>query len=518
MQQSNKQESLGKNRETAQFHTIAFTLIKRDGASDTRMHTLYLLSPDSDPLPFEPLLDYFHHTGQTKSLAWQKEVAYSIGLFIDFIAAHEKLSQATRSAGKAPAPAVLFSNFASGLTRGTIDRTGIDPLGLYWEAKSVARASKILSNVTLFSDWSHARLGTAQVNPWRQADFAERMAAMRAIDKRSPHQLLGYLGTAGKKSAWSDTTRSVGLDRKLLTSQPKEPKIFPDGKVLDLINKGFAKPGCIESDPLHVRISLRNAMIVALMHGGGLRESEAFHLYVSDVGVDPLNPNSATVRLYHPAQGLAPPDFIDPITGQRILTDRATYLMQRYGLLPRNEQAGRFSAGFKDLFMTDARELFAQVHWFPSVWGEIFLTLFKSYIFHERKRVANHPYLLVSGKTGYAGEPYTVDSFRQAHGLACHKIGLAPSKDMGTTPHGHRHAYGQALAGAHVDELIIQRAMHHKSIQSQRAYTAPTQAQIFEALAAAESTLQLNGSTAIKPYAPESLKLLSPFTSGLSFK
>lgn len=509
---------MGRIRKTAQYHTVAFSLIKRDGVPDVRCHTIYLLNPDQALLPFEPLLDYFHHTGRTKSLAWQKEVAYSLGLFIDFIAAHDKQATQGVAVNSAPTPVTLFSSFAMALTRGTIGPDGLDTLGLYWEAKSVQRASKLISTVTMFSDWSASRLGTAQVNPWRNASFAERMAAMRNIDKRKPHQLLGYLGTTAQKSDWSGSVRNVSADRKAPVSAPKEPKIFPDDMAMDLIVKGFARPGSIESDPLHERVALRNAMVVALMHGGGLRESEPFHLYVSDVGIDPLNPKSATVRLYHPSQGWAPPDFVDPITGHRIITDRATYLMQKYSLLPRNEQSGRFSSGWKDLFMTDPKEKFAQVHWFPSIWGEIFLSLFKSYIFHERKRASSHPYLLVSSKTGYAGEPYTVDSFRQAHAIACRKIGLEPCKDLGTTPHGHRHAYGQALASAKVDELIIQRAMHHKSIQSQRTYTAPTQAQIFEAMAVGERARLTDPASKAKPYSPEALRLINPLSMGMSFR
>lgn len=511
---------MGKVREVARYHTIAFSLIKRDGAPNARAQTLYLLTPDGDPVAFEALLDYFHHTGRSKSLAWQKEVAYSVGLFVDFIAAHDEQSK-TKPRGAAtptPAPAVLFSSFASALARGTIGRDGVDPLGLYWEAKSTRRASKLLTNVTLFSDWASARLGTAQVNPWRAASFAERMAAMRVIDKRLPHQLLGYLSTPEQKVDRSGQARSVSVGRKATVSLPKEPKTFADDRVLELIAKGFAINGSRETDPLHERITLRNAMVVALMHGGGLRESEPFHLYVSDVGIDPLNPNSATVRLYHPSEGLAPPDFIDPITGDRILTDRASYLAQRYKLTPRNEQVGRFSAGWKDLLLTDPKEKFAQVHWFPSVWGEIFMTLFKAYIFHDRKRIASHPYLLVSGKTGYAGDPYTVDSFRQAHAQACKRIGLHPSKDNGTTPHGHRHAYGRALAHAGLSELIIQRAMHHKSLHSQRAYTAPTQSQVFEAMAAAEAAQLQAPASLIPAYAEQAKRLLDPLSQGLSFK
>ena len=40
--------------------------------------------------------------------------------------------------------------------------------------------------------------------------------------------------------------------------------------------------------------------------------------------------------------------------------------------------------------------------------------------------------------------------------------------------HGHRHAYGQRLKKADIDNHIKQVAMHHKSIKSQEVYTEPT--------------------------------------------
>ena len=510
---------MGKIRETAQCHTVAFSLVKRDNAPDCRYHTLYLLNDHQAPLPFEPLLDYFHFTGRSKGLAWQKEVAYSLGLFIDYIAANDKLSKSKPIAiqPSTPAVVVLFSNFARALTQGTIGMDGIDPLGLYWEPKTVLRASKLISNVTLFSDWAAEKLGTTPVNPWRNATYAERMAHMRLIDHRKPHQLLGYLTTPKTKSEWSSQSRTVSADRRSPMSLPKEPKIFPAGRMMDLLLKGFALPKAIDSNPIHERISLHNAMIAVLMHGGGLRESEPFHLYVSDVGIDPHNPRSATVRLYHPTDGMAPLDFVDPITGKRIAANRATYLAQKFKLEPRNEVAGRFTAGWKDLLLTDPKEKYAQVHWFPSIWGEVFLSLFKAYIFHCRKRANSHPYLFVSAKTGYAGDPYTIDSFRQAHAIACQRIGLESSKDAGTTPHGHRHAYGHALSGAGLNEMIIQRAMHHKSIHSQRVYTAPTASEMFQALSAAESNLSKPESLS-PSYPQEALQLLNAFSHNLALK
>ena len=76
---------------------------------------------------------------------------------------------------------------------------------------------------------------------------------------------------------------------------------------------------------------------------------------------------------------------------------------------------------------------------------------------------------------------------RESHEKAVEKIGLTVGKEDGTTPHGHRHAYGQRLKNAKVSSHIIQRSMHHKSEKSQGVYKEPT---------VAEVTATLNNATA----------------------
>ncbi|MCH2841427.1 hypothetical protein K3V81_14775, partial [Listeria monocytogenes] len=60
---------------------------------------------------------------------------------------------------------------------------------------------------------------------------------------------------------------------------------------------------------------------------------------------------------------------------------------------------------------------------------------------NSRSRHALHPYLFVSAKEDVKDAPYTIGAYRQLHGKAVRRIGLIPSKNSGTTPHGHRHAY-----------------------------------------------------------------------------
>lgn len=52
-------------------------------------------------------------------------------------------------------------------------------------------------------------------------------------------------------------------------------------------------------------------LITLLLHGAGFRESEPFHLYISDVFPDPSNPSQAKVLIHHPSHGGAPADWRD---------------------------------------------------------------------------------------------------------------------------------------------------------------------------------------------------------------
>jgi hypothetical protein len=259
--------------------------------------------------------------------------------------------------------------------------------------------------------------------------------------------LLGYASYRSDNRTRAEISRVVTIPRKATTAFAREVKFFPPDRIWDLLFEGFAVRGR-QRLPLYEQFSLKDILITILLHGGGLRESEPFHLYLSDVGVDVQNPKSAVVRLYHPEQGAAPADYIDPLAGTYIQGDREEYLRVRWRMQPRNLVEGRFKAGWKDLHLFDQREKYALVHWFSSCWGELFLTFFKLYITHCRSQRNLHPFLFVSQKAGFRGDPYTVDSYRQAHARAVRRIGLVPARSMGTTPHGHRHAYGQRLADA----------------------------------------------------------------------
>lgn len=452
-------------RETARYHTVASTLVKRSSQTSRRIYVLYILTDDegsSDPML--PLVKYILENASSRSLAWQRELCRAVGLFIDFIKSNQQhfKSQLDRPQ--------LLAEFAEVLIGGTIELDGTDSSGLFWTSKTNARAKLLLTLLTGFSDWLVQRYDTKPINPWRTASYAEQIAYWRRFDERRAHALLAHTFDREAIQARSKFSRTVAIRQRSLVHETSTAKHFPEEKLNELLTNGFLIRGNQRLRNMHENMHVRDIMITMLLQGGGLRESEPFHLYVSDVLIDPQNPKSAMVRLYHPQYGSAPHDYIDPLTGKVIPANRDEYLRVKWGLQPRNTVQGRFHAGWKDLKLSDGKEKYALIHWFPTYWGEAFLILFKNYIMNSRSRHALHPYLFVSAKEDVKDAPYTIGAYRQLHGKAVRRIGLIPSKNSGTTPHGHRHAYAQSMTDAGISSEVIQAALHHKSPESQQIY------------------------------------------------
>tara|TARA_B100000780_G_C20783000_1_gene310948 strand:- start:81 stop:386 length:306 start_codon:yes stop_codon:yes gene_type:complete len=81
-----------------------------------------------------------------------------------------------------------------------------------------------------------------------------------------------------------------------------------------------------------------------------------------------------------------------------------------------------------------------------------------------------HPFAF----TNQEGKPETIKNFQRLHKRAVEKIGLKCKKELGTTEHCHRHAYGYRLRKYGLDQVEIQKAMHHKSPTSCLVYIRPT--------------------------------------------
>jgi integrase len=109
-----------------------------------------------------------------------------------------------------------------------------------------------------------------------------------------------------------------------------------------------------------------------------------------------------------------------------------------------------------------------------------------------------HPFAFVNLYREPRGAMYTIDKFAKAHGAAVERIGLSVYKGCGTTPHGHRHAYGRRLKSGGLDPLLIQRCMHHASEESHLVYTEPSMREALAALDVAGQRL-LQASSPFRP-------------------
>jgi hypothetical protein len=423
-----------------------------------------LLTPEG---PLTPLLDYCLTRVHDRSPAWVTKVVRSVGIFLEYMAANP-LEHDTH---------LLFQNFAQRLYSGTFDpQTGIDNSGLAWPVRSSADARRIITDLTFFFEWLRKKSpGAGQVNPRYAGDSFDSACDRAAYIHRRDAALLGHTWGANFSASSKGFAVRAQRSQHVYTS---EPPAFPEDRLFDLLTSGF-KVGN--------RYDYRG-ILLTLLCDAGFRESEPLHLYCEDVVPDPFNPKSALVRIHHPSQGFAPVGWRD-VHGRERKANRATYLAERFGLLPRNQVYGKRAAGWKG-GMHDGK-YYKEAHWFPPEAGELFLTIWKKYLRQVAQVNRTHPFAFINLGTEHRGEMYTLSSFNKAHARACARIGLLVGKELGTTEHGHRHAYGRRLKNAGVEPSFLRRFMHHSSEESQKVYTNPTTAETRHALMRAAEKLNI---------------------------
>lgn len=409
----------------------------------------------------EPLLDYCLYRRHDRSLTWMSKVTRSVRMFLEYLQSNPAERDTYR----------LFQDFAQRLYTGTFDReSGLDPSGLCWSPRSPQDASHIITHLTDFFDWlGEMRPEATKVNPRYAGGAFDRQTDEAAYQYRRSKAFLGH--TWATNASPANTGHRV-RGRRLPKVEKGEPPAFPEERFEELLVRGFCAGG---------RQDYRGMLITLLLHGAGFRESEPFHLYIPDVFPDPAHPRQAMVRIHHPSYGNAPADWRGE-RGRPRKGNRTEYLSQQFGLVPRTDLMDRRHAGWKG-GMHDG-PYYKQAYWFLPEYGEWFMHLWHRYMEQVARIERNHPFAFINLNRAPVGAMYTLTQYNKAHAAACERIGLAVSKALGTTPHGHRHAYGRRLRNAGIDKALIRRFMHHASLESQEVYT---QANTREALTALES-------------------------------
>jgi hypothetical protein len=365
---------------------------------------------------------------------------------------------------------LLFQNFAQRLYTGTFDRqSGLDPSWLCWRPISVSEAAKTIRNLTDFFGWlGEKRPAGNLVNPRYVGNAYDRMADEAAYQFRRDMAFLGHSWNPHSKGRKLHFIRA----RRTPKAEKTEPPAFPDDRFMELLAEGFVVAG---------RPNYRDMLITLLLHGAGFRYSEPFHLYLTDVYRDKTNPRRAEVHIHHPSDGIAPKDraWIDE-RGEERTGNRAAYLAERYSLSPRHQLLDARAAGWKGGAYDG--EWFKRAYWFVPMLGELFQTLWYRYLEQVAQVERPHPFAWVNLGQEPKGGMYCLMQYWRAHARACRRIGLVVGKELGTTPHGHRHAYGRRLVVGGLSQDYIRRCLHHAWLDSQDIYTSPTTQQITDAL------------------------------------
>ncbi|NUL18079.1 site-specific integrase [Agrobacterium tumefaciens] len=441
-------------------------------------HRLFLIGKSEDGSvvahPME-IIDRYFDDHPKMSKQHRKETCQVFGLLIDHtVALLPSLTAAQLNGDALPLENVLFRSFAVALAYGTIsfrdDGVPIEEKGLFWRTRSARRAFRLLSVLDTFFDHL-AKMGVTPEWLERYKGTTSSSEAFRAtahLAIRRSKSLLAHLkqymdGEDGKPPhPFTGVVRSPGR------STPKTYS-FPAKWVPAFLMEGFTNERG-ETD--------ETAQLIAFfLFYGGLRTSESFHLFCSDVQFVGQTP---AVYLHHPEEGLLQ-------YGAELIT-RKDYL-QHFQRTSRTMHDGRDEAGWKSVRNDDEGD---PIYWLPvdglkDMLGKLLKTYLRvirpALMMRRPARLGDHPFLFVSsGRTGTVnggdvGDLYTPAAFRSAWKAAVKRIarrypesGLKYGKRFGTSPHGARHFYGRFLRTLGISGDIIQVCMHHKHPDSHLRY------------------------------------------------
>ena len=436
---------------------------------------------------YTPLVEYMC-AHRYRSATWQNDVARAVGLFWDFcqLCGHE-IMEAAKAGGTQNPHRALLRSFAATLSNGS----DVERNGLIWARTGRERIVTLISAIETFAEWRKDENRDAEIKlrPGRPEDGMSvtdlliwarlrNVSMLKHIDR--PHQIR-------RESV-------VDLGPRPRGSGKEAYKFFPPAHLDRLLWEGYRRPGGERESNPFLRFNIRDQMIALLDGWGGLRRSEGLHLWIQDIVEEPKKPQHALVVLNHPAEAAI--EIPDKLKGGTTRLTRQEALRRVYGLRPRHlVTRGRYHVGWKSLDLNKDHQAF--VYWLDERAGALFWVLYLGYmryvrrpIMEERRRRGgyDHPFLFVSegearkDTDAMIGDPYSPQAYERNHEAAVRRIGLKHTKDEGTTTHGLRHGYGQALSGLGVPPQIIRKGLHHRQFLSQVPYTIPTNERVNEIL------------------------------------
>ncbi len=362
----------------------------------------------------------------------------------------------------------LFHLFISALENGTVAHDGSDRSGLGWSPRPSGQVRRIVQRCADFIAFASRQSDISELGGFAWVVQRVMEDGEHNRDSFASYSFLAHLRQPKRgRCFWFARTNGWASAVRRVVG-------FPSDKIDPLITETINNPRATNA------ARVRDALALILLAYGGIRSSELFHIWLSDIALDGCK---ARVFLRHPIE------FTMKIRGKRVT--RRTQLADQYGCLPRNllPPGDRLRAGWKG--MSFDYDHTAVVHWIDPRAGELFAALHHIWITKLRPSAPDHPYYFVSvDKDGDFGGPWTIAAFRDAFGSACSRIGLRQSQSEGICPHGLRHAYGLAAEAMKLPTSIIQEMMHHRHPLSQEAYKAKRPEEVSRAIATANLRVQ----------------------------
>ncbi|PVZ66787.1 site-specific integrase [Pelagibaculum spongiae] len=425
------------------------------------------------------LVDYFVRYS-ANSDAWKRNVARAVGLFYDYDKARNRKVHSSK---------ILLREFVQDFCFGTIDpESHLDTTGLYWAPSGLRVAKRISAALENFIIWlefekdQHSGL----------LDYISKCREGEKITLRELHA--GY--SIAKFSMLEHLKDPRNIARRLLSKKTRfgyqfgddpsssliagnDYKCFPTELISPILEHGFIKNEYASN--IFEREDITAKMIFLLLVHTGLRKGEPLHLWVSDV-IIPFD-SHCRVTLRHPS--FAP----TKIAGEQY--DRRTYLLQRK-LRPRNDNYNNknYKVGWKQLDV-DRKEFSAEAFWLHESSQAIFAKLYSIYLNYYRAPLlerykknhgTDHPFLFVAAginrTTGesFEGAPLSLAALEKAYDKALDRtqkklnIKIPRGRSSNMNLHCLRHHYAKAMMMSGVTDKVIQKCLHHRTINSQQAY------------------------------------------------
>jgi hypothetical protein len=210
-------------------------------------------------------------------------------------------------------------------------------LGLFWKPRSLSSANTILFHITNYTDFLSIQdeYDNERANPFRAATNWEERMNWCAYYHKQASVFLNHLSSYSEAKKMATKRRLIYTPIQLTISNDKAER-FPEDRIDNLIDRGFVYRG---------KCDYRSQAMTMLLNYGGLRKSELFHIFTSDITIHPVHDGEALVRVYHPVYGRSP---------DQNFKNRSEFLLSETSYKSRNTYrlTERLYSGWKNPLMT----------------------------------------------------------------------------------------------------------------------------------------------------------------------